>query len=159
MNHQVAITDLTQKAEVSEELLKELTAKKSRRGLFQKREHQVYEHRRWLLRWTRRGPKWCENPKSSSKWKKQEWKAPANTGPFSEIQGCPENIFTRAPIKRNRLPNVQRLSCRNCQKTQRAEEDLQRGQKKQHSCIPFSLSEPDKLFRGRLWPVDKKNDH
>ena len=50
MNHQVAITDLTQKAEASEELLKELTAKKSRRGLFQKREHQVYEHRRRLLR-------------------------------------------------------------------------------------------------------------
>ena len=49
-NHQVAITDLTQKAEASEESLKELTAKKSRRGLFQKREHQVYEHRRWLLR-------------------------------------------------------------------------------------------------------------
>ena len=38
-------------------------------------------------------------------------------------------------------------------------EDLQRGQKKQHSCIPFSLSKLDKLFRGRLWPVDKKNDH
>ena len=49
-NHQVAITDLTQKAEASKELLNELTAKKSRRGLFQKREHQVYEHRRWLLR-------------------------------------------------------------------------------------------------------------
>ena len=42
-NHQVAITDLTQKAEASKELLNELTAKKSRRGLFQKREHQVYE--------------------------------------------------------------------------------------------------------------------
>ena len=85
MNHQVAITDLTQKAEASEELLKELTAKNSRRGLFQKREHQVYEHRRWLLRWTRRCPKWCENAKSSSKWKKQEWKAPANTGPLARF--------------------------------------------------------------------------
>ena len=42
-NHQVAITDLTQKAEASKELLNELTAKKSRRGLFQKRENQVYE--------------------------------------------------------------------------------------------------------------------
>ena len=42
-------------------------------------------------------------------------------------------------------------------RTQRADEDLQRGQKKQHYCIPFSLSEPDKLFiRGRLWPVEKK---
>ena len=49
-NHQVAITDLTQKAEASKELLNELRAKQSRRGLFQKREHQVYEHRRWLLR-------------------------------------------------------------------------------------------------------------
>ena len=157
MNHQVAITDLTQKAEASEELLKELTAKKSRRGLFQKREHQVYEHRRWLLRWTRRCPKWCENPKSSSKWKKQEWKAPANTGPLARFLRYKDvqKIFSLG----HRLPNVQRLSCRNCQKTQRAEEDLQRGQKKQHSCIPFSLSEPDKLFRGRLWPVDKKNDH
>ena len=38
-NHQVAITDLTQKAEASKELLNELTAKKSRRGLFKKREH------------------------------------------------------------------------------------------------------------------------
>ena len=42
-NHQVAITDLTHKAEASKELLNELTAKKSRRGFFQKREHQVYE--------------------------------------------------------------------------------------------------------------------
>jgi len=42
-------------------------------------------------------------------------------------------------IKRNRLPNVPRLSCRNCQKTQRADEDLQRGQKKQHSCILQSI--------------------
>ena len=79
---------------------------------------------------------------------------------FLRYKYVQKNIFTRAPIKRNRLPNVLRLSCRNCQKTQRADEDLQRGQKKQHSYIPFSLSEPDKLFiRGRLWPVEKKTDH
>ena len=156
-NHQVAITDLTQKAEASKELLKELTAKNLYLESYSRRENirfmniedgssdEPEDVEETLRDFLERELGFHDarsvhgNPKSSSKWKKQEWKARANTGPFSEIRGCPENILTRAPIKRNGLPNVPRLSCRNCQKTQRADEDLQRGKKKQHSCILQSI--------------------
>ena len=162
-NHQVAITDLTQKAKASKELLKELTAKNLYLETYSKGEN---------IRFMNIEDGSCDEPEDVEETPRDflERELGFHDVRSVEIQrvhrsgksknGKPRPILARL-LRYNRLRETDFQMFRDypAEIVRRRKEQMKTFKEARRNSIPafFSLLEPDKLFiRGRVWPVGKK---